>query len=109
MAFGRMTVVILLHGLSDNRLGMIGYAELLLAHGFAVLMPDARAHGASGGDLATYGLLESDDIHEWFDWLDLRNSRHELRNIRSFSELGRRPGCLGNSKTPYPGMSIGCY
>src|SRR5713101_2803300 len=37
--------VILLHGLSDNRLGMIGYAELLLDHGFSVLMPDARAHG----------------------------------------------------------------
>jgi len=46
------TAVILLHGLSDNRLGMIGYAELLLGHGFSVLMPDARAHGASGGKLA---------------------------------------------------------
>jgi predicted alpha/beta-fold hydrolase len=33
-------------------------------------MPDARAHGTSGGDLATYGLLESDDIHRWFDWLE---------------------------------------
>ena len=63
------TAVILLHGLSDNRLGMIGYAELLLSHGFSVLMPDARAHGASGGKLATYGLLESEDIHRWFDWL----------------------------------------
>jgi uncharacterized protein len=61
--------VVLLHGLSDNRLGMIGYAELLLGHGFSVLMPDARAHGASGGQLATYGLLESDDIRRWFDWL----------------------------------------
>jgi len=61
--------VILLHGLGDNRVGMIGYAELLLAHGFSVLMPDARAHGASGGQLATYGLLESDDIHRWFEWL----------------------------------------
>src|ERR1700730_6555195 len=30
--------VILLHGLSDNRLGMIGYAELLLSHGFSVVM-----------------------------------------------------------------------
>jgi len=61
--------VILLHGLSDNRLGMIGYAELFLSHGFIVLMPDARAHGTSGGQLATYGLLESEDIHRWFDWL----------------------------------------
>jgi pimeloyl-ACP methyl ester carboxylesterase len=61
--------VILLHGLGDNRMGMIGYAELLLVHGFGVLMPDARAHGASGGQLATYGLLESDDIRRWFDWI----------------------------------------
>jgi uncharacterized protein len=61
--------VILLHGLSDNRLGMVGYAEMLLDHGFNVLLPDARAHGVSGGQLATYGLLEAEDIHRWFDWL----------------------------------------
>lgn len=62
--------VILLHGLADNRLGMTGYAELLLSRGFSVLMPDARAHGTSGGGLATFGLLESDDIHRWLDWLE---------------------------------------
>jgi dipeptidyl aminopeptidase/acylaminoacyl peptidase len=62
--------VILLHGLGDNRTGMTGYAELLLSHGFSVLMPDARAHGTSGGDLATFGLLESEDIHRWLDWLE---------------------------------------
>jgi dipeptidyl aminopeptidase/acylaminoacyl peptidase len=66
---GNGRAVILLHGLSDNRLGMIGYAELLLSHGFSVLMPDARAHGNSGGQLATYGLMESEDIHRWFGWL----------------------------------------
>ncbi len=60
---------ILLHGLADNRLGMMGYAELLLAHGYTVLLPDARAHGISGGELATYGLLERDDIREWADFL----------------------------------------
>jgi hypothetical protein len=50
--------VMLLHGLADNRLGTVGYAEILLAHGYSVLMPDARAHGISGGDLATYGVVE---------------------------------------------------
>jgi uncharacterized protein len=44
--------VILLHGLSDNRMGMIGYAELVLSHGYGILMPDSRAHGQSG-DLRT--------------------------------------------------------
>jgi dipeptidyl aminopeptidase/acylaminoacyl peptidase len=62
--------VILLHGLGDNRIGVTGYAELLLDRGFSVLMPDARAHGTSGGDLATFGLLESEDIHRWLDWLE---------------------------------------
>lgn len=60
---------LLLHGLGDNRLGMTGYAELLLAHGFTVLLPDARAHGVSGGELATYGLIERDDIRQWVDLL----------------------------------------
>jgi uncharacterized protein len=61
--------VILLHGLADNRVGMTGYAQLLLANGFTVLLPDARAHGASGGPLATYGLLERNDIRQWFELL----------------------------------------
>jgi alpha-beta hydrolase superfamily lysophospholipase len=66
--------VILLHGLGDNRMGMIGYAEMLLNHGLSVLMPDARAHGTSGGVMATFGLLESTDIQRWVDWL--RDDQH---------------------------------
>jgi pimeloyl-ACP methyl ester carboxylesterase len=59
----------LLHGLGDNRIGMTGYAQLFLADGFTVLLPDARAHGTSGGPLATYGLLERNDVHQWLDFL----------------------------------------
>lgn len=62
--------VVLLHGLGDDRVGMTGYAELFLSRGFDVLLPDARAHGSSGGNLATFGLLESDDMHRWLDWLE---------------------------------------
>jgi uncharacterized protein len=63
------SAVILLHGITDNREGMAGYARLFLDHGYAVLLPDARRHGESGGELATYGLKESDDIHRWVEWL----------------------------------------
>jgi len=64
--------VILLHGVGDNRQGMMGFAELFLSHGFAVLVPDSRAQGESGGDFPTYGLKESDDVHGWFDWLAMQ-------------------------------------
>jgi len=61
--------VILLHGITDNREGVAGYGKLFLAHGYAVLLPDVRGHGESGGQLATYGIKESDDIHRWVSWM----------------------------------------
>jgi dipeptidyl aminopeptidase/acylaminoacyl peptidase len=61
--------VILLHGVGDNRQGMMGFAELFLSNGFVVLVPDSRAQGGSGGAFPTYGLKESGDVHRWFDWL----------------------------------------
>jgi hypothetical protein len=65
--------VVLLHGVSDNRLGMYGFARWLLANRYAVLLPDARAHGLSSG-LASYGLKEADDIHGWVNWLEETHS-----------------------------------
>jgi pimeloyl-ACP methyl ester carboxylesterase len=67
------TDVILLHGVSDNRAGMLGNADLLLRHDYAVLLPDARDHGDSDGPIATYGVLESGDLQRWFSWLQQRD------------------------------------
>lgn len=61
--------VILLHGQGDNRAGMLSNADLLLRHGYTVLLPDARAQGESDGAIATYGVKESADIRGWYDWL----------------------------------------
>jgi alpha-beta hydrolase superfamily lysophospholipase len=63
------SVVILLHGMGDTRAGVAGYAMMFLQHGYAVLLPDSRAHGASGGDITTYGVLERDDVRRWAEWL----------------------------------------
>lgn len=62
--------VILFHGLSDNRSGMIGYVQLFLRYGYNVLTPDWRAHGESDGDLATYGIKERNDVTSWINWLN---------------------------------------
>ena len=64
--------VILIHGIGDNRQGMMGFAELFLSQGYAVLVPDSRAQGTSGGGFPTYGVEESKDIRDWFNWLEIR-------------------------------------
>jgi len=67
--------VILLHGVSDNRIGMYGYGRWLLQNHYSVLLPDARHHGNSGG-LTTYGIKEADDIHQWVDWIETNEHPH---------------------------------
>ena len=64
--------VILLHGITSNRTGSTPYADMFLARGYAVLVPDSREHGESGGDIATYGILERHDVNLWVAWLRQR-------------------------------------
>lgn len=66
--------VILLHGVTDNREGVSGFARMFLNRGYTVLLPDARAHGGSGGNLATYGIKERYDIRRWTEWLQQRDT-----------------------------------
>jgi hypothetical protein len=63
------SAVIVLHGVNDTRHGVLYHAQYLLQAGFTVLAPDSRGHGASGGDLLTYGIREASDIHAWADAL----------------------------------------
>lgn len=71
---GNGDAAILLHGVGDNRAGMLGPAGMLLRHGYSVLLPDARAQGASGGAIGTYGVLEADDVRRWFEWMGRQGS-----------------------------------
>ena len=61
--------VIVLHGIGDSRGGSVRFAPMFLDHGYAVLVPDSRAHGASEGKYITYGLLEKYDVIAWTDWM----------------------------------------
>jgi uncharacterized protein len=62
--------VLLFHGVADNRVGVVGQSEFLLRAGYSVVMMDARAHGASGGLIATYGWLERNDTRSIVDVLE---------------------------------------
>src|SRR5277367_4327575 len=61
--------VLVFHGVADNRVSGVGQACLLLRAGYNVVMMDARAHGASGGPMATYGWLERRDTSAIIDAL----------------------------------------
>ncbi len=61
--------MLLFHGVADNRVGAIGQSEVLLPAGYSVVMMDQRAHGESGGGMATYGWLERNDTRAVVDAL----------------------------------------
>jgi alpha-beta hydrolase superfamily lysophospholipase len=73
--------VLLFHGVADNRVGVIGQSEFLLRAGYSVVMMDARAHGSSEGQLATYGWLERNDTGAIIDALlgQIRRRRTDLQ------------------------------
>src|SRR5579862_2738442 len=74
--------VLLFHGVSDNRTGTLGAAEILLRHGYSVVMMDSRAHGQSGGDMATYGWKER------YDTVAITNALCATEKVRHLAALG---------------------
>jgi dipeptidyl aminopeptidase/acylaminoacyl peptidase len=65
-------VVVLVHGLFASRRQLLPEAQLLAEHGYGVLVFDNRAHGASGGSTATWGLRESGDVERAVDFVQQR-------------------------------------
>lgn len=62
--------VICFHGYTGE--GLSNYAamaEYFLKHGYAVLLPDARAHGQSEGEYIGFGCLDRQDALGWINWV----------------------------------------
>jgi hypothetical protein len=70
--------VLLFHGVSDHRGGMLGYAGTLLRRGYHVVTMDARGHGQSEGAMVTYGWKEREDTRAVMDALLAREEVHCL-------------------------------
>jgi len=62
-------VVLLLHGVRADRSSMVSRAQLLLRHGFSVLLIDLQAHGETPGEAITLGFRESTDVVAARDWI----------------------------------------
>jgi pimeloyl-ACP methyl ester carboxylesterase len=62
-------VVLLLPGISANRLSMVSRAQFLLRAGYSVLLIDLQATGETKGDHITFGWKESRDVLAAVDFL----------------------------------------
>jgi len=60
--------VIVMHGVGASRADVVSLGYVFLKQGYAVLTPDLRGHGESGG-MVTYGIEEEPDVHAWVDWM----------------------------------------
>jgi pimeloyl-ACP methyl ester carboxylesterase len=63
--------VLVTHGVTANRGDTLGLMRLFSSQGMAVLAPDARGHGESGGTVS-YGVRERADLFDWILFLARR-------------------------------------
>ncbi|MDQ2982587.1 MAG: CocE/NonD family hydrolase [Actinomycetota bacterium] len=71
-ASARLPAILLLHGIGQKRQDFAEIANRFAAAGFAVLSPDARGHGQSGGLVSVDGPREIQDVRELVTWLRAR-------------------------------------
>jgi competence protein ComEC len=66
----RSRVILLLHGLGEDRSALMGRVEPLVAAGWDVAALDGRASGLSGGRRVGYSSVASGDVVAWLDALE---------------------------------------
>lgn len=66
---GKQKLVICFHGYTSQGMSdYIGLSDYYQKRGFAMLLPDARAHGASEGEYIGFGCLDRQDALGWVRW-----------------------------------------
>ena len=67
---GKKKAAICFHGYTSQGMSdYIGLSDYYLKKGFAMLLPDARAHGQSEGEYIGFGCLDRKDALVWINWV----------------------------------------
>ena len=98
----------MLHGIGDGRASQLPLAALLLSDGYRVLVPDARAHGASGGAMLTAGIAEAIDLGGWVEWIRQQHPNEcvfaigtSFGGATALQSLARTPSCAVVVEAPF--------
>ena len=83
--------VIITHGYTDNRIGMLKYMRLYLERGYHCIIYDLRGHGLNRRTFCTYGTLEGRDLFEL-----IKDTR---RRYPDLTFLGLHGESLGSAAT----------
>jgi len=67
--------IVLVHGIENNSIGMLKYARPFRDLGWNVFIFDQRGCGRSGGDGASFGWFERNDIRAAYDWVLAKTSQ----------------------------------
>ena len=71
-------VMILVHGIGNNKEHFLGLADELAHQGIESILFDGRSHGKSGGDFCTYGYYEKRDVSNIVDLIKARNPNMKI-------------------------------
>lgn len=93
--------VIILHGFMGSKERMGEYAAMYHQLGYNVLMPDARAHGASQGKYIGYGWPERYDVRKWVQKIITNNGQNSQIVIAGTSMGGATTMMTSGIKLPH--------
>ncbi len=80
--------VICFHGYTGEGLSNhIAIADYFLKQGYAMLLPDARAHGESEGEYIGFGCLDRKDALSWIQWL-IQESGEDIQILLHGTSMG---------------------
>jgi hypothetical protein len=80
--------LLLCHGLGSGKANMIRVARLFVPHGYNVLLFDFRAHGASDGQLTSFGDLERHDVLAAVRWVKTNRAEQSTRLLGLGASMG---------------------